>query len=498
MPELKWLGKETAVAAAGRTAFRLLAEDKELSYGDPGAGNLLVHGDNLEALAALLPYYKSRVKCIYIDPPYNTGSAFTQYDDNLEHATWLSLLYPRLELLREFLREDGSIWISIDDDEQAYLKVMCDEIFGRKNFVASAIWEKKYAPQNDAKGLSDSHDYILVYANNIDHVKTNLLPRTEEMDKRYKNPDNDPRGPWKAADLTSKTLASGHSYCIETPTGRKCYPAGGRQWAPSYETYQTLRKENRLWFGKTGNNVPSLKTFLSEVQGGMVPKTIWKREEVGDNQEAKKESVALLGLGNQFDTPKPERLIQRILQIATDEGDLVLDSFLGSGTTAAVAQKMGRRYIGIELEETAVTHVRPRLMKVIDGEQGGISKTLGWQGGGGFRFYHLGAPLYGADGMLSPETDPAALGAFIFFRETRQAAEKISLPSLGSADGTSYYLLYDKEKETALTPSAYAALRAPAGPKVIYADLCRMGRQRLAEEEIIFRQIPYDILKLGK
>lgn len=396
--ELTWYGKEEQI----KVEPRLLIHDSSKDYGEKESENMLIHGDNLLALKALEKDYVGQIKCIYIDPPYNTGAAFDHYDDNLEHSQWLTLMKPRLELLRKLLKEDGSIWISIDDDEGHYLKVLCDEVFGRSNFVSTVIWEKKYSPQNDAKWLSDSHDFILVYAKKKENWKINLLPRTTEMDSRYKNPDNDMRGAWKAADLTSKTKAEGHSYCIKTPSGRECYPPEGRQWAPAYETYLRLRQDNRLWFGKNGNNVPALKTFLSEVQAGTVPKTIWLRNEVGDNQDAKKENRALK-LDTTFETPKPEKLIERILTLTTKEGEFVLDSFLGSGTTAAVAQKMKRRWIGIEMGEHAYTHCKTRLDKVIAGEdQGGITKSVGWTGGGGYKFFELAPSLINFDRFDEP------------------------------------------------------------------------------------------------
>jgi len=280
---------------------------------------------------------------------------------------------------------NGSLWISIDDDESHYLKVLCDEIFGRRNFVANVIWEKKYSPQNDAKWLSDSHDHIIVYA------------KTKEMNKRYKNPDNDPRGPWKPADFSVKTYNVNSDYPITLPSGRIVNPPGSRCWVTSREKFEKLIIDNRIWFGKTGNNVPSLKKFLSEVKDGSVSKTIWFRTEIGDNQEAKKETKDINDV-EVFATPKPERLIQRILTLASNEGDWVLDSFLGSGTTAAVAHKMGRKWIGIELGEHCHTHCLPRLQKVADGtDQGGISKSVKWKGGGGFRYYYLAPSLLKED-----------------------------------------------------------------------------------------------------
>ncbi|MCF6153666.1 MAG: site-specific DNA-methyltransferase [Candidatus Brocadia sp.] len=419
--ELTWIGKDNQP----KLEPRILIEDPEKSYGHTpnplsrgeykspllggsptpqsppgrgeGVGNMLIYGDNLLALKALEQDFAGKIKCIYIDPPYNTGNAFEHYDDGLEHSIWLSLMKPRMEILHRLLRDDGSLWISIDDDECHYLKVLCDEIFGRKNFVNNVIWEKKFSPQNDAKWLSDSHDHILVYARNKDLWRPNLLPRTAEMDSRYKNPDSDPRGLWTSSDLSVKTYTPNTDYPITLPSGRVVNPTESRCWAVSKEKFRELVEDNRIWFGESGNNMPRLKRFLSEVQEGTVSKTIWFRTEVGDNQEAKKEIKAFHS-EDVFTTPKPERLIQRILTLATNEGDLVLDSFLGSGTTAAVAHKMNRRWIGIELGEHCHTHCLPRLRKVVDGtDQGGISKAVNWQGGGGFKYYYLAPSLLKKD-----------------------------------------------------------------------------------------------------
>jgi adenine-specific DNA-methyltransferase len=408
--ELTWIGK----GDEPKLEPRILIENPEYSYGDPKSENMLIHGDNLLALKALEQDYAGKVKCIYIDPPYNTGNAFEHYDDGVEHSEWLNLITPRLRLLRDLLSSDGSIWISIDDDESHYLKVLCDEIFGRQNFVSNVIWEKKYSPQNDAKWLSDSHDHILVYAKNKDIWRPNLLPRSEEMDARYKNPDNDERGVWKPADFSVKTYSKSNDYEIELPSGRTVKPPESRCWVTSKDKFQELIIENRIWFGKEGNNVPSVKKFLTEVKQGSVSKTIWFRTEVGDNQEAKKE-VKTFNSSNVFSTPKPEKLIGRILTMGSNSGDLVLDSFLGSGTSAAVAHKMGRRYIGIELGEHAITHCYPRLKKVVDAEQGGISKSVDWKGGGGFKFYTLAPSLLNLDKfgnwVINKEYNPDMLAA---------------------------------------------------------------------------------------
>lgn len=367
--ELAWIGKDDQP----RLEPRILIEDTVRSLGDKDAENMLIHGDNLLALKALEQDFAGKVKCIYIDPPYNTGNAFEHYDDGLEHSLWLSLMKPRIEMLHRLLSNDGTLWISIDDDESHYLKVLCDEILGRKSFVSNVIWEKKYSPQNDAKWLSDSHDHILVYAKNKEIWKPNLLPRTEEMNLRYKNPDHDPRGLWKSSDMSVKTYSAATDYPITLPSGRIVNPPESRCWVISKDKYEEMVKDNRIWFGKDGNSVPAIKRFLSEVQEGTVSKTIWYRTEVGDNQEAKRE-VKAFNTDDVFTTPKPERLIQRILTLATNEGDLVLDSFLGSGTTAAVAHKMNRRWIGIELGEHCHTHCLPRLKKVVDGTDQGASQ----------------------------------------------------------------------------------------------------------------------------
>lgn len=403
--ELTWIGKYDEHEPIEP---RILIEDPDYSYGTvetgtlpngkPWNGNMLIHGDNLLALKALEENYTGAVKCIYIDPPYNTGNAFEHYDDGLEHSIWLSLMRERLIILRNLLKEDGSIWISIDADECHYLKVLCDEIFGRPNFIDEVIWQRSYAPINLKKTLSRCHDAILVYAKNkTDKFELNRLPRSVDANNRYKNPDNDPRGVWKSSDLSVGPAVQENIYPITTPTGRVCYPPEGYSWRLSQSRFQEYLNDNRIWFGPTGNNVPSIKRFLSEVKDGIVAQTLWTYQEVGHNQDAKKE-IKAFGFESVFDTPKPERLIERVLTLGSNPGDLVLDSFLGSGTTAAVAQKMGRRYIGVELGQHAYTHCVPRLKMVTDGtDQGGISKAQNWKGGNGFKFYELAPSLLKED-----------------------------------------------------------------------------------------------------
>lgn len=520
MPTLNWLTREEDIGTAKRVPYRLLEEVREQSSGARDAGNMLIQGDNLEALKALLPFYAGQVKCIYIDPPYNTRSAFGHYDDNLEHSKWLAMMWPRLELLRDLLAEDGSIWISIDDNEAHYLKVVLDEIFGRKNFISNVVWQKKYSPQPNAVWLSDSHDHILCYARDKKCWRPKGLPRTEEMDRRYKNPDDDPRGPWKAADFTisltggqrgaqfAKTGKSENIYEITTPSGRKLLPAKGRCWAATPDRYCALKEDNRIWFGRSGSNVPAQKKFLSEVQDKDVAKTIWMREEVGDNQAAKRE-VSAFNSNEIFSTPKPEKLLERICQLATNPDDIILDSFLGSGTTAAVAHKMGRRYIGIEMGNHAVSHCVPRLNRVIDGEQGGISKSVGWKGGGGFRFFRLGPPAFDDQGCIQTGISFDILAAHIWFSETGTPWNGGNgSPFLGIHDGQALVLLYngilgDKSPRggnvltratlTLVREAIAKVARGFSGPLTVYGEQARLAQETLERERIAFKQTPYDI-----
>src|SRR3989338_2086578 len=502
MPTLDWLNRAEALTLSDKVPYRVL--DPVSEHGDGNAENLLIQGDNLDALKALLPFYRGRVKCIFIDPPYNTKSAFEHYDDNLEHSQWLSMMQPRLVLLRELLAEDGSIWVTIDDNEGHYLKVLMDEVFGRRNFVANVIWRKNYAPKSSARHFSEDHDHIVVYAKNAETWIPNPMPRSEKQDKAYKNPDNDPRGIWKTSDLSARNPYSLGIYSVVCPSGRAIEgPPKGRYWSISKEKLLELDAGKQIWWGRDGNSIPQRKRFLSEVKQGVVPQTWWHYEEVGHTQEAKKEIVVLFG-NDVFGTPKPERLLQRVLHIATNPGDLVLDSFLGSGTTAAVAHKMGRRWIGIEMGEHAETHCIPRLQKVIEGEQGGISQALNWQGGGGFRFLRLGEPMFNADGSIHAAVRFATLGSFVWMQETgltRSGPWKV--PKLGEHDGRAIYLLFngilgDKRPASGnvLTNEVLAAIDRICphdGPKIIYGEACRLGAARLAAASVTFKHIPYDV-----
>lgn len=411
--ELTWIGKEKRP----KLEPRILLEEPEKSYhakqrvtDNDIFDNRLIFGDNLLALKALEQEFSGKVKCVFIDPPYNTGSAFTHYDDGLEHSIWLGLMRDRLEIIKRLLSDEGSLWITIDDNEAHYLKVICDEIFGRNNFLCDIAWEKRYSPPPDTKDFGYVHDHILVYRKSLS-FRRNLLPLTEDQSGRYKNPDNDPRGPWKAMDYTCRYSADERPnlfYPIRQPnTGEEIFPKRTRVWAMSREVHEKNEREGRIWWGAKGtNSVPALKNFFSEINQGMMPMSLWKHTLAGHNQDAAKEMLGLYG-HNVFSTPKPERLLQTVLHVATQPGDLVLDSFAGSGTTGAVAHKMGRRWIMVELGEHCHTHIIPRLKKVIDGEDpGGITQAVGWKGGGGFRYYRLAPSLIVNDRWGNPIINP--------------------------------------------------------------------------------------------
>ena len=505
MPILQWLNKDEAVTTAKKCTYRLLKEVPELSYGDKANENMLIQGDNLEALKALIPYYAGQCKAIFIDPPYNTKSAFEHYDDNLEHSKWLSLMYPRLELLRELLAENGSIWITLDDRESHYFKVMMDEVFGRQNFIQTITWSRKVSPANDATWFSNDHDFIFVYAKNSNNFNVNRLEREAKHNKNYTNPDNDPRGSWNSVTFTgnkSKDERPNLYYPLINPNnGNEVWPPENLTWRASQERAIDLQKQNLLYWGKEGNSTsPRMKNFLKDAKP-VVPRSVWTYDDVGHTQEAKTEQKQLSR--NSFATPKPERLLKRILHIASNEGDLVLDSFLGSGTTAAVAHKMNRKYIGVEIGEHAKTHCQNRLKQVVNGEQGGISESVNWKGGGGFKFYELGEAVFNEYGSLNHEIKFPTLAAHIWFLETKTPIQiKEPSPFLGTHNGTAYYLLYngilgDRRPQggNVLTSKVLNELPDISEHEkiVIYGESSRLGEARLKQHNITFKQIPYDV-----
>ena len=561
MPTLDWLHRAAAFSVATQVPYRLLetVSHHGSSSPDKSTDNLLIHGDNLEALKALMPFYRGRIKCIFIDPPYNTQSAFEHYDDKLEHSQWLSMMLPRLELLRDLLSEDGSIWVTIDDNEAHYLKVLMDEVFGRGNFVANVVWRSSDNSNNDARTFSVDHNQVLVYSASPGW----LTIKQDAVEKRthFRNDDNDPRGPWFDGNpLNSPKPRENLKYVLTAPNGNRIQPPpNGWRWEPA--TMQEKLATGEIRFNENMTGIKR-RTYLYEMKG-LPPSTLWTDLlKTGHNRQAKSEQKNLDIGTDLFSTPKPERLLAEVLNIATNPGDLVLDSFLGSGTTAAVAHKMGRRWIGIEMGEHALTHCLPRLQKVVAGEQGGISAAVGWGqskdgqpfDGGGFRLARLGAPVFGPDGSIDPGVRFATLAAYIWQQETATAWDAAKgtpgtpylgmhsvfdsglrlldgrqglispetsapVPS-GSGDSevtespaptlrsrTAYYLLFNGilgDKRPAggnvLTHAVlqsllqlHAATPHPDAPLVVYGEACRLGAARLAQANVVFKHIPYDV-----
>lgn len=524
MPTLNWIGKDAVVNHHHDVRFRTL--DKKYTFGDAeSSNNMIIHGDNLEALKALLPQYEGKIKCIYIDPPYNTGNENWVYNDNVNspkikkwlgqvvgkeaedltrHDKWLCMMYPRLKLLQRLLSDDGAIFISIDDNEQANLKLICDEVFGEGNFVNNVIWEKKYSPQNDAKYFSDNHDFILVYANNKKLWRPGLLPRTDEMDSRYKNIDNDPRGPWKPSDCSVKTYSSTYDFPIITPNGRVVNPPQGRCWRFSKETYEQLLSEDRIWFGANGNNVPSIKRFLSEVKQGTTSLTIWKYNEVGHNQDAKQQMKDIFyDVKFPFDTPKPHMLIAKILHLATDKNAIILDSFAGSGTTAHAVLNLNkqdggnRKFILVEMEDYAENITAERVRRVINGYGDGKNAVEGT--GGSFSYYELGEQLFNDNANLNESVGVEKIRQYIWYSETRTPYHCSSNKSqylLGNYNGTAYYFYYEPEQITTLSHDTLNIIVEKAETYVVYADQCVIDKEWLSVHNIIFKKIPRDINRL--
>ncbi len=537
MPTLEWIGKKAVLNHHRQVPYHLLRCDASLSVGDPDSGNLLVQGDNLVALKALLSYYAGKVKCIYIDPPYNTGNEKWVYNDAVNspemrrwlgkvvgaeaedlsrHDKWLCMMYPRLSLLKEFLTEDGAIFISIDDNEVQDLRAIMDEVFGQRNFIATVIWQKMFSPKNSARHLSESHDYIVLYAKNGDLWKPNLIARQEKQDSRYKNTDNDPRGPWTSGDLSARNFYGAGTYSITCPSGRSIPgPPKGMYWRVSKETFDRLNEEGRVWWGKDGNNVPRLKRFLSDVKEGLVPETIWPHGEVGNTQEAKKDLLAICEFEDSssvFITPKPLRLLRRILEIASDKDSLILDSFAGSGTTGHAVLSINkqdggkRRFILVEMDENICHSITAqRLTRAVEGYNPGSAenKTTVEGLGGGFRYCTLADPLFDGTGNIRETVSFCDLAAHVFFTETGAPIPKRAngrSAMLGVHCGKAVYLLFNgvlgderANGGNVLTGEVLKALPAHDGPRVIYGEGCRLGSARLKREGIIFKQVPYEI-----
>jgi adenine-specific DNA-methyltransferase len=536
MPTLEWIGKKAVRNHHRDIPFRLLKANRDLSVGPSDSPNLLVEGDNLHALKALLPHYAGQVKCIYIDPPYNTGNEHWVYNDAVNspemqdwlgavvgpeaedlsrHDKWLCMMYPRLQLLKQFLREDGAIFVSIDDKEAHHLRQLLDEVFGARNFVATVIWQKVYSPKNSAKHFSEDHDYIVVYARNADRWRPNLVPRSAKQDKAYKNPDHDPRGPWKTSDLSARNYYSKGTFKIECPSGRVISgPPMGMYWRVSPAKFAELDRDGRIWWGKNGNAIPQIKRFLAEVKQGVVPQTLWTYEDVGHTQEAKKELVSIVEFESSDDvfvTPKPVRLMRRILEIGADPDSLVMDSFAGSGTMGHAALALNaedggsRRFVLVEMDPGIARGITAqRLRKVVDGYTPVGGKADHVAGcGGGFRYCELAEPLFDELGSIRIDVTFGDLASHVFFCETGRPIPRANgrkSPLLGVHDGRAVYLLFNgilgdlsKDGGNILTPSLLSALPQHTGPKVIYAAGCRVAPSRLAREHIEFKQTPYQI-----
>ena len=530
MPILHWVGKDKVVNHHHEVPFRVL--NTQSSYGAPAntTANRIIHGDNLEALKSLLPELEGKVKCIYIDPPYNTGNEGWVYNDAVNdpkmkkwlgqvvgkegedlsrHDKWLCMMYPRLKLLHRLLADDGSIWISIDDNEVHTLRGMLDEIFGRANFITTVIWQKVYSPKNSARHFSEDHDFVLVYAKKADAWTPNPMPRSEKQNDRYKNPDHDLRGVWKAGDLSARNYYSLGTYSIKTPGERVIDgPPSGRYWAISEEKLWELHADNRIWWGPDGKGVPSVKRFLTDVKQGVVPQTLWPYTEVGHTQDAKKEMLAILDFASSEDvfiTPKPVSLIERVLQLATQPDSIVLDSFAGSGTTAHAVLKLNaqdggkRRFVLVEVEDYADTITAERVRRVISGYGTGAKAVPGT--GGGFDYCTLGDPLFLSEDQLNEVVGVEAIRAYVAYSEGIPEPERTPLDNphtpylLGLNRETAWVFYYEPDRATALDVDFLAALRLPSKPStaIIYADRCLLTKPFMAQHGLVFKKIPRDI-----
>lgn len=550
MPILNWLNKEQAVTTARNCPYRLLEQVPELSYGEQDADNMLIQGDNLEALKALLPTHKGRVKCIFVDPPYNTRNAFEHYDDNLEHSKWLSMIYPRLELLYELLAEDGLFWIQLDDSEIHYCKVILDEIFGRDKFVTHVAYERSSAAGIGQGGfVVDTSEHILCYRKNMIDAHTVKNSGALELKtlKRYNKYLNQVGSRRVIREFDSKSnglsvkVYEYDSHEVNTVSLRDYEKRKNEIDSELVLNFETLFRTNQIQkensFQKdlvSGMDKSKLYSVVytpsrgkfkdketelfylnaelfswlkdtSDIENGEIVKhfnltNFWRHEDIP------KADIANEG-GVKFSRgKKPEQLLKRIFEMSTSEGDLVLDSFLGSGTTAAAAHKMKRKYIGIEFGEQAVTHCQKRLKDVVENEQSGITTSVNWKGGGGFKFYRLGEVIFNENGSLKEGISFNALAAHIWYGDTKNSlTQKEKSPLLGVHNGIAYYLLYngilgDRRPDggNVLTSNVLAILPehpldAENGKKVIYGETSRMGAARLKSENIIFKQIPYDV-----
>lgn len=509
MPSLNWIGKEAVVNHDKEVPFKLLEKVPSASVGKESK-NLVIHGDNLEALKALMPFYKGKVKCIYIDPPYNTGNEGWVYNDKVNspkilewikkvvgregedltrHDKWLCMMYPRLKLLRDLLSEDGAIFVSIDDNEQHHLRELMDEIFGAKNFIANIIWQKKYTQSNDARYFSDTHDFLVAFAKQLPNFKLYKLVRTAEQNARYLNPDNDPRGAWMSQPLHAKS-GSDKLYSHTFKNGVKWSPPSGTFPRYTKASLEKAEKEGRMWFGTNGTAVPRMKKYLNEMAEGVVPRTLWLYTEVGSNDDAKRSIKELFG-ENPFESPKPVSLIRRVVELCTDKDSIILDSFAGSGTTGHSvldlnkADEGSRQFILVEMEDDIAKKITAERVKRA------IKK---YKYADGFEYCELAKPLFNEKGQINEKCTYNELATYIYFTETQTNAEKkdIKSPFIGENGEVSYYLLYEGRGKNDLTRAALKKLKI-TGRAVVYADRCLVDEDELKERGIVFKQIPYEI-----
>ena len=547
MPVLNFKGKSSVYSHHLGVPFCSLEIDEKKSLSEKSKNgkkdnlslddNLIIHGDNLQALKALLPRYAGKVKCIYIDPPYNTGNEGWKYNDNMKspfikewlgkavgiddlerHDKWLCMMWPRLQLLKELLSEDGVIFVSIDDNEQHRLRMIMDEIFGEENFITNIIWQKKYSPQNDARWFSDNHDFIVCYSNNAEVWKPVFLERTEKQDKRYKNIDKDPRGKWKTSGLDVRTYQKEYDYPIKTPSGRVVYPPKGRCWRCGKEKFKELVKDNRIWFGEHGNNVPSIKRFLSEVKDGITPLTVWLYDEVGHTQNATQE-LKKIGF-NEFQSPKPVNLLKKVFHIGSNKDSVILDSFAGSGTTAQAVLDLNkedggnRKFILVECEDYADKITAERVRRVIKGVPSAKNENLKKGLGGSFTYCTLGKEI-NEENLIKGKSLPTykVLSSYVYYIATGQTLKKVNENKdfyIGKSDkDTAFFVIYKasikflRSKESALNLDRKEGIQ-----KIMKAKNCKKAvvfapdhyfdsAGELAKEGILFCQLPFAIYKIA-
>ncbi len=584
MPTLNWIGKDKVVKHHQEVPYKVLehkygftSDNKEIVQ-ETKSGNKIIHGDNLEALKALLPEYEGKIDVVYIDPPYNTGKEKWRYTDNVNHPKiqkwlnevvgvegedltrhdkWLCMMYPRLKLLHKLLKEDGLFYCSIDDYEHGNLKPMLDLVFGPNNFLNNVIWQRAYAPINTKKRFSANHDFIVCYAKNKSLVEL-LLPRTEEANDKYSNPDNDPRGVWQSDNFSVGPVVEEKVYEIVTPAGRKVVPPAGRCWLLTKERYQEFLDDNRIWFGAKGQGVPRIKRFFNEVKDGMTPMTVWSYSEVGHTQDAKREIKELFPKSKlPFETPKPTKLMEKVLSLRNNPNAIVLDSFAGTASTGHAVLNLNkkdggnRKFILIELEDYAEEITATRIKKAICGyefkgkkkstisdysinltnlknsskiieefnvlkesdeysdvkieaenDRIAITATKVYKGktegvGGDFDFYELGQPIFKDDANLNEEIGEDKIREYIFYTETKQhlVRERVQEHKylLDTLNNSGYYFYYEKDKLTTLSMETLNVVTEHAEQYLIYADHCLLEKDYMLAKNIIFKKIPRDI-----